>query len=260
MDWSAVDYCDVFIRLSFWRHPFTAEHPLTLILTAPIHCRESIDSHSDGTHSLQSIHWLSFWRHPFTAEHPLLRHISPNLMKKQTHPNLGWSGGEHIYIFDWTISLRLTRIYLLSTLTNSQHSLTSGFRIDWQIFLMNDWSVISSSCWWQEAVLPLLSSSDVTSCVSGLQHVSSRFCPSAVSLYLSSLSLQHSGSFFISFFWFSCRSEGQRFALWSIWAFSSLDKRCLALWGDVTALSTAFEEGCSSETLRERERETTQAL
>ncbi len=83
---------------SFWRHPFTAEHPLTLILTAPIHCRASIDSlwrhpftaehpltHSDGTHSLQSIHWLSFWRHPFTAEHPLLRHISPNLMKTQTH-------------------------------------------------------------------------------------------------------------------------------------------------------------------------------
>ncbi len=27
MDWSGVDYC-VFIRLSFWRHPFTAEHPL----------------------------------------------------------------------------------------------------------------------------------------------------------------------------------------------------------------------------------------
>ncbi len=72
MDWSGVDYCDVFIRLSFWRHPFTAEHPLTLILTAPIHCRASIDSHSDGTHSLQSIHWLSFWRHPFTAAHPLL--------------------------------------------------------------------------------------------------------------------------------------------------------------------------------------------
>ncbi len=23
-----VDYCDVFISLSFWRHPFTAEHPL----------------------------------------------------------------------------------------------------------------------------------------------------------------------------------------------------------------------------------------
>ncbi len=66
-----LECCNVFIRLSFWRHPFTAEHPLTLILTAPIHCRASIDSHSDGTHSLQSIHWLSFWRHPFTAEHPL---------------------------------------------------------------------------------------------------------------------------------------------------------------------------------------------
>ncbi len=70
-NWWTVDYCDVFIRLSFWRHPFTAEHTLTLILTAPIHCRAYIDSHSDGTHSLQSIHWLSFWRHPFTAEHTL---------------------------------------------------------------------------------------------------------------------------------------------------------------------------------------------
>ncbi len=101
--------------LSFWRHPFTAEHPLTLILTAPIHCRASIDSHSDGTHSLQSIHWLSFWWHPFTAEHPLTliltapihcrasiaerlmqTHISPNLMKKQTHLNLSWPEDEHI--------------------------------------------------------------------------------------------------------------------------------------------------------------------
>ncbi len=26
--WSGVDYCDVFIRLSFWRHPFTAERSL----------------------------------------------------------------------------------------------------------------------------------------------------------------------------------------------------------------------------------------
>ncbi len=43
----------------------------TGVLTAPIHCRASIDSHSDGTHSLQRIHWLSFWRHPFTAAQPL---------------------------------------------------------------------------------------------------------------------------------------------------------------------------------------------
>ncbi len=49
MDWSGVDYCDVFIRLLFWRHPFTAEHPLLR-------------------------HWC--------------RHISTNLMKKQTHPNV----------------------------------------------------------------------------------------------------------------------------------------------------------------------------
>ncbi len=110
-----LECCDVFIRLSFWRHPFTAEHPLTLILTAPIHCRASIDSHSHGTHSLQSIHWLSFWRHPFTAEHPLTLiltapihcrasiaetlmqcYISPNLMKKQTHPNLEWPKDENM--------------------------------------------------------------------------------------------------------------------------------------------------------------------
>ncbi len=51
MDWSGVDYCDVFISCldSFWRHPFTAEHPLLR-------------------------HWC--------------RHISTNLMKKKTHPNL----------------------------------------------------------------------------------------------------------------------------------------------------------------------------
>ncbi len=30
-------------------------------------------------------------------EHPLLRHISTNLMKKQTHPDLGWPDGEYIF-------------------------------------------------------------------------------------------------------------------------------------------------------------------
>ncbi len=45
----------------------------TLILTAPIHCRASI------------------------AETLMQRHISTNLMKKQTHPNLGWTEGEHIF-------------------------------------------------------------------------------------------------------------------------------------------------------------------
>ncbi len=44
----------------------------TLILTAPIHCRASI------------------------AETVMQRHISTNLTKKQTHPDLGLSEGEHI--------------------------------------------------------------------------------------------------------------------------------------------------------------------
>ncbi len=52
LEWCGVDYCDVFIR--------------TLILTAPIHCRASI------------------------AETLMQRHISTNLMKKHTHPNLRW--------------------------------------------------------------------------------------------------------------------------------------------------------------------------
>ncbi len=43
----------------------------TLILTAPIHCRASI------------------------AETLMQRHISTNLMKKQTHPNLGCPEDEH---------------------------------------------------------------------------------------------------------------------------------------------------------------------
>ncbi len=33
MDWSGVDYCDVFIRLSFWRHPFTAESIAETLIT-----------------------------------------------------------------------------------------------------------------------------------------------------------------------------------------------------------------------------------
>ncbi len=72
---------DVFIRLSFWRHPFTAEHPLTLILTAPIHCRASIDSHSDGTHSLMQ------------------RHISPNLMKYHSSWSQMNGGRTHFQCF-----------------------------------------------------------------------------------------------------------------------------------------------------------------
>ncbi len=56
-----MDYCDVFIN--------------------------SLDSHSDGTHSLQSIHW---W-----ASNVML-HFS-NSDVKQTHLHLGWPEGEHIF-------------------------------------------------------------------------------------------------------------------------------------------------------------------
>ncbi len=56
MDWSDVDYLMIIVMFlsAVW----------TLILTAPIHCRASI------------------------AEQVMQWYISPNLMKKQTHPNL----------------------------------------------------------------------------------------------------------------------------------------------------------------------------
>ncbi len=60
MDWSRVDYCDVFISV--------------------------LDSHSDGTHSLQSTETL------------MQCYISPNLMKKLTHLLIGQPEGEqHIF-------------------------------------------------------------------------------------------------------------------------------------------------------------------
>ncbi len=66
MDWSGVDYLWIIVMFlsAVW----------TLILTAPIHCRASIDE------------TLMQW------------HTSPNLMKKQTHLHLGWPEGEHIFI------------------------------------------------------------------------------------------------------------------------------------------------------------------
>ncbi len=57
-----VYYCDVFIRLSFWRHPFTTEHPLLRHWWTGVVC------------IIVMFLSLSFWRHPFTTEHPLLRH------------------------------------------------------------------------------------------------------------------------------------------------------------------------------------------
>ncbi len=52
---------------------------------------------------------LSFWRHPFTsiAETVMQWHISPNLMKKQNHPNLGWPEDD-VYPW-WESDLILSR-------------------------------------------------------------------------------------------------------------------------------------------------------
>ncbi len=63
VDWSGVDY--MWIIVMFYQL-------FGLILTAPIHCRASI------------------------AEQVMQCYISPNLMNKQTHPNLGWPEGEGI--------------------------------------------------------------------------------------------------------------------------------------------------------------------
>ncbi len=75
MDWSGVDYLWIIVMFlsAVW----------TLILTAPIHCRASI------------------------AETLMQWHISTNLMKKQTHLHLGWPEDEHIFIFGWTVPLKI---------------------------------------------------------------------------------------------------------------------------------------------------------
>ncbi len=115
--------CDVLIRFSIWRHPFIAEHSLTLILTAPIHYKASIDSHSDGTHSLQSIHWLSFWRHPFTAEHPLtLILTAPVHWCSDTFLQNRRTEDQHIFIADWTSPLEMCCFSLTDLLSCFQVS------------------------------------------------------------------------------------------------------------------------------------------
>ncbi len=72
MDWSAVDYCDVFIsclELSFWRHPFTSIAK-TFECCGLLWC-----FYFDGTLSHPLLRHSSavdffdvlFWRHPFTS-------------------------------------------------------------------------------------------------------------------------------------------------------------------------------------------------
>ncbi len=79
MDWSGVDYCDVFISC--------------------------LDSHSDGTHSLQSIHC---W------DTDAVTHFSKS--DEETNSSTSWMawGGGHLYqvfIFVWTIPLITKEIW-----------------------------------------------------------------------------------------------------------------------------------------------------
>ncbi len=64
--WILVDYCDVFISC--------------------------LDSHSDGTHSLQRIHW------PTHTASDVMLHFSKSVpMQKQTHLHIEWPEGEDIF-------------------------------------------------------------------------------------------------------------------------------------------------------------------
>ncbi len=124
---------------SFWRHPFTAEH---LILSA-------VWTHSDGTHSLQSIYFYqlfgliltapihcrasifiscldSFWRHPFTAEHPFLSAV-------WTHSD-GTHSLQNIYFY---------QLFGL-ILTAPIHCRTSIFIMVWTL---EGFALVLLSCW-----------------------------------------------------------------------------------------------------------------
>ncbi len=65
------------------------------------------DSHSDGTHSLQRIHW---W-----ASDVMLNFSKSVLIKKQTHLHIEWPkrvNFQHFVIFEWAVPLK--NGYLLS--------------------------------------------------------------------------------------------------------------------------------------------------
>ncbi len=65
-----MDYCDVFIRC--------------------------LDSHSDGTHSLQRIHWRS--------SNIMLNFLKSVLIRRQNHLHLGCPEGEQIFNFSFSAS------------------------------------------------------------------------------------------------------------------------------------------------------------
>ncbi len=94
MDWSGVDYCDVFISCSsFWRHPFTAE--------------DSLVSKSCIATFLKSVP-----------------------MNKQSHLRVGWPEGEDIPLNSTLMTWSIKHYYTQSNQTNS-HTACEHFGILW---------------------------------------------------------------------------------------------------------------------------------
>ncbi len=89
LEWCGLLWC--FYQLSFWRYPFTAEHPLLRHW-----CRDKLlQMLTDGLEwcgLLWCFYQLSFWRHPFTAEHPLLRHWCRDKLLQMLTDGLEWCG------------------------------------------------------------------------------------------------------------------------------------------------------------------------
>ncbi len=86
-----VEYCDVFIS--------------------------SLDSHSDGTHSLQSIHW---W------DTDVMTHFSKSDEETNSSTSwMAWVGAhfQHMFIFDWTVSLSNLAQSIIVILSISVHAM-----------------------------------------------------------------------------------------------------------------------------------------
>ncbi len=83
------------------------DQTITMQLSAPVSHQIVHYRSPDGTHS--SI-----------DETLMQRHISTKLMKKQTHPDLGWAEGwahsQHIFLFGWTINFNMENFFLVWTL------------------------------------------------------------------------------------------------------------------------------------------------
>ncbi len=124
LDWNRVDYlwcyCDAFISC--------------------------LDSHSDGTHSLQRIHW---W-----ASDVMQIFSKSVLMKKQTHLHLGWYGMSTFSAnFHFRVSLRWTSLFVISWLDAVEVNLifSSVFRMN----LSNKNQIFAHNCVYSPVLMGL---------------------------------------------------------------------------------------------------------